>query len=286
MTILLTSANGRTGRALLSALHGAGAKVRVFIRDEGQWPTLAKLGADQFAVGDMEDQASIDAALTDCESVIHIGPPMHPAEMEISRRLLEGARKAALNRFIYYSVMHPLLRDIRHHRLKLDVEQALVESSLNFTIIQPSRYMQHLAAIWDQVVTTGIHSMPFCVEQKFSVVDLQDLAAATAIIATGAGHDCASYELAGPEQLSQRDMATIIGRVLNQEVMASTLDLETMASNAKAKGVGEDKVAQMTAMNQHYSNHGFRGNPNILQWLLGRPPATFEAYVRRLASDH
>jgi hypothetical protein len=35
-------------------------------------------------------------------------------------------------------------------------------------------------------------------------------------------------------------------------------------------------------MNAHYDADGFRGNPNVLSWLLGRAPATFEDYVRRL----
>ncbi|MGI8449867.1 MAG: hypothetical protein ACR2MP_22345, partial [Streptosporangiaceae bacterium] len=29
-----------------------------------------------------------------------------------------------------------------------------------------------------------------------------------------------------------------------------------------------------------YSSHDFVGNPNVLTWLLGRPPTTFETYVR------
>ncbi len=28
------------------------------------------------------------------------------------------------------------------------------------------------------------------------------------------------------------------------------------------------------------ARHDFVGNPNVLTWLLGRPPTTFEAYVR------
>ncbi len=32
-------------------------------------------------------------------------------------------------------------------------------------------------------------------------------------------------------------------------------------------------------MNLHYDAHGFRGNPNILEYLLGRPAARFHDYV-------
>ena len=40
----------------------------------------------------------------------------------------------------------------------------------------------------------------------------------------------------------------------------------------------------MLTMNQHYDQHGFLGNPNVLRWLLGREPNSYENYVTTLAS--
>ena len=251
MTLLLTAANGRTGRAILKALANRGADVKVFLRDEAQWPALEALGAASFAVGDMEDAATIDAAMASCDGIIHIGPPMHPNEVEITRRFIAAARLHGLSRFVYYSVMHPLRRAVRHHRLKLDAEEALIESGLPYTIVQPIRYMQHLALIWKKVLETGVHatcpSMWMC---KFNVADLRDLAEATAIVATEPGHLYITYELAGPEALSQRDMAAVISRVLGREIRAEALSLEQVEKNARAAGAGDDRVTQMLTMNQ------------------------------------
>ena len=72
--------------------------------------------------------------------------------------------------------------------------------------MQPIRYMQHLELIWNKVLETGIHAMPFNIDVKFNVADLHHLAEATAIVATNPGHLYATYELAGPDALSQRDM--------------------------------------------------------------------------------
>ncbi len=43
-------------------------------------------------------------------------------------------------------------REVRHNRLKLDAEEVLIESGLPYTIVQPMRYMQHLALIWHKVL--------------------------------------------------------------------------------------------------------------------------------------
>ena len=285
MTILLTAANGRTGRAVLTQLSKAGADVKVFIRDERQWPALQKLGATSYALGDMEDASTINAAMASCETIIHIGPPMHSNEVEITNRFIDAALAHSVSRFVYYSVMHPLRRAVRHHRLKLDAEETLIESGLPYTIVQPMRYMQHLALIWKKVLETGLHAMPFNIDVKFNVADLRDLAEATAIAATEPGHLHATYEFAGPEALSQREMAAVISRVLGRDIRAVALSLEEMEKNARAAGASDDRVTQMLTMNKHYDQYGFHGNPNALRWVLGREPNKYQNYVTRLAAS-
>lgn len=283
MRVLVTGANGRTGRPIISALAEKGATVRAFIRSEEQFGELEAIGASEFAVGDMGDSRSVDAALSGCDKLVHIGPPMHPDEVDFTNNFIESAKSNGLEHFIYYSVMHPLRRDVRHHRLKLDAEENLIESGLTYTIVQPCRYMQHLEPIWQKVLGEGVHAMPFDIDKKFSVVDLEDLAEAVAIVAGRSSDSYATYELAGPEPLSQRDMAAVISRVTGHAIEARATPLDTMKKAAAAKGFSDDKIEQMGIMNEHYDRHGFPGNPHVLRSILGRDPTTFEAYVRRLA---
>lgn len=281
-TILLTGANGKTGRAILKKLVGLKLVVKVFIRDKNQWQDLKALGAAGFAVGDMLDVDSIDSAVMGCQKIIHVGPPMHPDEKTITQSFIEAAIKQNIGHFIYYSVMHPLRRDVRHHRLKLDAEEVLVESGIPYTILQPIRYMQHLLPIWNKVVEEGVHAMPFNTEVMFNVVDLEDLAEATAIVAAEPGHYFATYELAGVEPLSQTDMAAIISDVIGTPVAAQAISQEQLADNAREKGFNEDKVEQMMLMNKHYDDCGFLGSPNVLRWILGRQPTLYREFVERL----
>lgn len=284
--LLLTGANGRTGRAILKAMFRHGIPVRAFIRRAEQAEDLLALGASECAVGDMTAAASIEAAVKGAGAVLHIGPPMHADELEITKCFIEAAKAARVSHFIYYSVMHPLRRDVRHHRLKLDGEEALIESGLPYTIIQPSRYMQHLVPIWRQVTEDGVHAMPFNVDGQYNVVDLDDLAEACAVVAANPEkHIFATYELAGPEALSQTDMASIISEIIGKPVRAQAIPLDVVEQMARVAGTSDDRVEQMLVMNRHYDAHGFRGNPNILEYLLGRPATTFRTYVETLAKN-
>lgn len=280
--ILLTGANGRTGRAILQAMVNSMIPVRAFIRDAVQADELTAFGATECCVGDMTDPSSIAAAMKGAGKVLHVGPPMHPDELPITRNFIEAAKTENVEHFIYYSVMHPLRREVRHHRLKLDAEEALIESGLPYTVMQPSRYMQHLVPIWNKVKEEGVHAMPFSTTKKFNVVDLDDLASACAVVAGSDDHLYAMYELAGPEALSQEEMASIISHVIGRDVTARAIPFDEIAAKTKAAGANDDRIEQMLIMNKHYDEHGFRGNPNILQYLIGRPARTFRSYVKRL----
>jgi uncharacterized protein YbjT (DUF2867 family) len=298
LRVLVTGANGRSGRAVIAALcklgaiggPGAALRIRAFIRAAEQAPALAKLGADEHAVGNMADPASAAAMLAGCDALVHIGPPMHPDELAMTRNFLRAGAAQQLRHFVYYSVMHPLRRDVRHHRLKLETEECVIDSGLTYTIVQPTRYMQHLENNWKAVTEQGLHSMPFSTQVRFNVADLADLAEATARVVlesaadgpTPGHHHFATYELAGPEPLTQDEMARILSEELGREVLARALALDVMEERARAAGMSADRIEQMRSMNDHYDRHGFRGNPNVLTMLLGRAPTRYRDYVRRL----
>lgn len=280
--ILLTAANGRTGRAVLDALGSRGADVRVLVRRAEQAEALTALGAAEVYVGDLTDEGAVSAAAAGCATVIHIGPPMHPDEVAITDRVVKAAIDGGAEHVVYYSVMHPFRREVRHHGLKLQATEHLVEAGIPYTILEPARYMQHLEPLWSRVIEDGVHAMPFSVDVSFNVVDLLDLAEVTARVATEPGHLYATYELAGPQALSQRAMADVLTRALGRDVVAQALSLDAMEAGARAKGISDDRIAQMRIMNAHYDAHGFLGNSNVLEWLLGRPATTYAEYVKRL----
>ena len=127
--------------------------------------------------------------------------------------------------------------------------------------------------------------MPFNVDVKFNVVDLADLTQATARVATSSDYLWGTYELAGPEALSQTDMARIITEVIDKPVHAAQVPIETLQGRGRAAGLSSDRIEQMTIMNQHYDAHGFLGNPAVLEMVLRRPATRFRDYVARIARD-
>ena len=217
---------------------------------------LRSPAAAVFALGDLLDADAVAAAMRGASQVLHICPPMHPQEDAIGRTMIAQAIRQGVERFVLYSVLHPLLADVPHHDRKLEAERALVGSGIAYTILQPSRYMQHLLPIWKVVRATGVHSMPFGTSARFSLVDLDDLADAAARILIETGHEAATYELAGPEALSQDDMARILSLLLERPIRAQFKPLEEFRREAAAGGLPAERIDTMCRMNAHYDMHG------------------------------
>jgi uncharacterized protein YbjT (DUF2867 family) len=280
--ILVTGAAGKTGRAVIRALSASGQAVRALVHRPDQAQSTASLGAHQVAVGDMRVQAIMNHAARDVRSIYHICPNLSPDEVAIGRVVMDAARAAGVEHFVYHSVLHPQTEAMPHHWQKLRVEELLFESGLACTILQPAAYMQNVLAYWQSIVERGIYRLPYAVQTRLGMVDLEDVAAAAAIVLAEPGHAGATYELAGAEVLSQVEVARILAQQLAKPVRAQTVPLEEWEGGARASGLGEYQVKALVQMFHYYERHGFWGNPRVLGWLLGRPPTTFADFVERI----
>ena len=279
-TILVTGASGRTGRAVISALQNYDIIIRAYIRRDEVAEELKTLGADEIALGDLFDFSILEEAVIGCSQVIHICPPMDPRETELAIKITDFCLKHGVKRLLLYSVLHPLLSEVRHHNLKLRAEEYLVNSGQVYTILQPGRYMQHHVPIWKEIIETGKHRMPFSIDTKFNIVDLADLAEAVANVTMQGRHDFATYQLAGPQALNQTDMAQIISEVTGKLITAEPKLVHEFRSGAEKMGMSADRIEQICIMNEHYDKHGLKGNSNVLEWMLERPATNFATYIK------
>lgn len=285
MMILVTSASGKTGQAVVRALSQAGAVSRAFVHRSEQIQLMLELGATEVVVGDLRDASSLAQAMEGADAIYHICPAAQPDETEIGQRLIELARSAGISHFVYHSVMHPQIDALPHHIKKLHVESALIQSDLPFTILQPASYMQNILGVWKRIVEQGIYATSYGVTARMSLVDLDDVGAVAARVLTEDGHLGATYELSGPAVLTASDMTEIISTKLGRPVTAENMNIDTWAEQMHSHGMSDYAVTTLTTMFRYYAQHGFTGNPNVLTMLLKRPPTTFAQFIARIVQQ-
>ena len=280
--ILVTGAAGKTGRAIIRALVARRQAVRGLVHRSEQMQAVKSLGAKEAIVGDMRKEDALRQAARGVRAIYHICPNVNPDEIAIGEAAIAAAREAGVEQFVFHSVMHPQTEAMTHHWNKLRVEEALFESGLAYTILQPASYMQNVLGGWQTIVERGAYVVPYSVQARMSMVDLEDIAQAAAVVLTEPGHLGATYELAGPEVLTQTQVAEILSKHLKRPVHAEQITIEAWTRHAQASGMGEYQIQTLVKMFRYYDHYGFWGNPRTLIHLLGRAPAAFGAFVERI----
>ena len=284
--ILVTGAGGKTGVAVLKALVARGAVVRALVRSNSYRAALNAIGVHDIVAGEMDDPRAWSQAVAGTNAVYHICPNMSPHELPFARALVAAAVTHGIGRLLYHSVLHPQIEAMPHHWAKLRVEEMLFSSGLDITILQPTAYMQNSLAEWHRMIGDGLYRVPYPVDTKLSLVDLDDVAEAAALVLTEAGHSDASYDLVGTAPMSQIEIAETFGHALQRDVRAEAEPIEVWNQRARNAGMGDYQRETLTKMFQAYARDGLKGNPNVLGWLLKRPPTSLAAFATRMAATH
>ncbi len=272
-TILAVGADGKFAGLVIPALAARGAKVRGLVRKPESSAQVRDKGAAEVAVGDLTDLASIERALKGVTSVFYIAPAFLPHEAEVGKAMVAAAIAAGVKRFVFSSVIHPVLSGLPNHALKAPVEEAILDSDLEYTFLHPTLFFQNYAGSWDRVVQTGVLAEPWSNDTRFSRVDYRDVAEVAAIALTEDRLLAGTFELCAPGLANRHEVAALASEVLGRRVVAQRVDPATLGP----------EVAPMRPMFEHYERFGLKGNALTLTAILGREPLTLRGYFEELA---
>ncbi|KGN42425.1 hypothetical protein N801_17335 [Knoellia aerolata DSM 18566] len=262
-------AAGKTGRAVTRALVARGVRVRAAVRagsrgvpDAG--PSVRVVTLD-LTTGD-----GLAEAMAGVDGVYHLAPNVHPDEVAMARRVAHSAAAQGVSRFVFHSVLHPDDASMPHHRRKAEAERAIRARLDSVTVLRPAAYAQNLVP----AARAGLIEVPHSVDAPFTNVDLDDVAEVAAMVLTEEGHGGETYELAGPERLSVREMAETAASVLGHPVEAVAIPVQEWVTGPGAT-LPEQARDDLVAMFESYDRQGLVGDPSSLRRLLGREPRSW-----------
>jgi uncharacterized protein YbjT (DUF2867 family) len=287
MTILVTGASGAVGTPAIRHLVKRGAKVRALTSNETSAANLKSLGVAETVIGDLTSDADIKRAMAGVETVFHIPPRFREDEAQIGIRVLNAAKAEKVGYFVFCSVFHPQMRDLDHHANKLLVEEAVVDSGLPFAIIQPASFMQNLRVEWPAIKERGVYLRAYSAQQKMALIDTEDLGEAAAKIITDTQYRGGTFELCGPDRLTNDEMAGIITEAWGKPIRADKQSLDDWKTWAQGRGWKPWSIEAYMKMCRHYDAHGYAGgNPVVLSAILGRAPGGYRAFVKRFLASN
>jgi uncharacterized protein YbjT (DUF2867 family) len=252
--------------------------VRGLVKDAKQVEAVRRQGAAEVAVGGLGDKPSMQAALDGVDGVFYIAPAFLPNEADVGIAMVEAARQAGVRRFVFSSVIHPILSALENHAAKAPVEEAILTSGMEYSFLHPTVFFQNYAQSWPMVLKTDVLAEPWSIDSRFSRVDYRDVAEVAAIALTEDRLLSGTFELCSEGHLNRKDVADIIGKVLGRSITANKSDPERAAG-------GGDQAAGLKKMFDWYDARGLQGCALTLRAILGREPRTLRAYFKELAAE-
>ena len=282
MKILMVGASGKYAGYVLPALKERGATVRALVTSSEKRAGAITQGADEAVVGDLNDEQSLEIAAEGVDGVFHINPAFQPNEAELGVAMVHAAVAAGVTKFTFSSVIHPSISKMRNHSGKRPVEEALFESGLKFTVLQPTMFMQTIANGWTEVTERGTFSLPYPNSKRASYVDYRDVAEAAAIALTSDRLDYGTFELCAPGMVDRPELTQIMSEVLGRTVKPLEITFDEWVKQAHIpEGSFRDGMERMY---DDYAKYGFPGgNALVLRAVLNREPRTLREFLAEQA---
>jgi uncharacterized protein YbjT (DUF2867 family) len=283
MKVLMVGATGKYANFVLPELKKRSVVVRALVRDENKAELARQQGAEEIAIADLNDPPSLRVAAREIDGVFHINPAFAQNEAELGAAMVEAAKASSVRKFVFSSVIHPSVSKLSNHAAKRPVEEALYESGMEFTVLQPAMFMQNLDSGWSAVLEQSRFSLPYSKHTKASYVDYRDVAEVAALALTGDQLGYGTFELCAPGMVNRVELAEMMSEEIGHPIEAGELPFEQWV---QAAHIPEGSMREgMRAMYANYNQYGFPGgNALVLQAILGREPRTLRQYIQSLAN--
>ena len=159
----------------------------------------------------------------------------------------------------------------------------MYESGMEFTVLQPTMFMQNLNGSWNSVLEHDRFSLPYSKQVKASYVDYRDVAEVAALALTGDKLGYGTFELCAPGMVNRVELVALISEALGRTIEAGEPAFEEWVQAAHITDPAiRESLARMYA---NYDLYGFPGgNSLVLQTILEREPRSLKQYIYELTS--
>jgi len=275
--ILVTGANGTTGRQVIALLARQGLKTRAMVRDLQKAKSLELPNVD-IIKADFENSASLEIALARTERAFLL-TATSPNRVSQEATFVKIAKQVGIKHVVRLSILgaevHSPSRLLRRHG---EADQLLIDSGIQFTILQPHYFMQNLLWYAEEIKTRGRFHASLPETTPHSHVDARDIAAVAVAALTETNHANQIYRLCGPEALTYGEMMAILSRQLGKLVYYDSSP-ENYARSLINWGLDAEEVLELDACVAQGIGAGAEITDTILR-VTKKHATRFEQFAR------
>lgn len=270
--VLVTGATGNVGIEVASQLLQRAETVKAAIRPASAGQVTAGAIPVEF---DFQDPGTFDAALDGVDRVFLMRPP-HMSDAKAFLPFIEAMERAGVKQVVFLSVQGAGTNVfVPHHA----IEVLLKRSSLSWTLLRPSFFMQNLTTTHLSEIRDADEIYVPAGNGRTNFIDVADIGEAAAVCLTTPGHERAAYELTGSEALTYSEVATVLTDVCGRTITYKNPSARDFKARMKAAG-NENDFVKVTARIYAIAKLGMAaGTTDTFEKLVGRRPHTLAEWA-------
>jgi NAD(P)H dehydrogenase (quinone) len=222
---LIAGATGATGGAAAAQLLDEGKHVRAFVhREDERSEALRKRGA-AIVVGDLLDFDAVRDVLEGVDRayfVYPIRPGLVQATAQFAQSALEAGVEAIVNMSQISARSDAKSHSAREHWL---AERVFDWSGLNVTHIRPTFFVEWLLYL-APMIRRGVMYAPFTTGRHAPIAGEDQGRVIAGILDDPEPHRGKVYPLYGPVELTQEEIAKVVGRALGRDITYQSMPIE------------------------------------------------------------
>jgi uncharacterized protein YbjT (DUF2867 family) len=235
-------------------------------------------------LADYSDKASLRAALEGVTSVYVVCSPI-PQLVELESNVLDVCKESGVKHMVLNSSLgagdYAKSFPIWHRQ----VEDKLKGMGMSYTILRPNGFMQNIVTYNAPSIRAQAAFYVAMGEAKVSYLDVGDIAVVAVKALLGGAHSGKTYELNGPEAVSNQELARRISRVTGRTV--NYVDIPESSQRDAMHGLGMPKwqVTAILELQQYYQQGGGAKMDGLLRSLIERDPVSLDQYLTANAAE-
>jgi uncharacterized protein YbjT (DUF2867 family) len=280
--ILITGASGSVGKVVLQEARRKESKVRAMYRSKEE---AAKVPSGCEAVlADYSDKGSLRKALDGVTSVYVVCSPM-PQLVELESNMLDACKEAGVQHVVLNSALGAGDYAKSFPSWHRKVEDKLKATKMSYTILRPNGFLQNIVAYNAPSIRSQGAFYAAMGDAKVSYLDVGDIAVVAVKALAGGAHPGETYELNGPEAISNQELAKRISKAAGRTV--NYVDIPELAQREAMLRLGmpEWQVTALLELQQYYKQGGGAKTDGLLESLIERTPVTLDQYLTANARE-
>jgi NAD(P)H dehydrogenase (quinone) len=276
MSVIVTGASGKLGRLVAESLMArlAPAELVLVTRHPAALSDLAARGAD-VRHGDFDDPASLPKAFAGGSRMLLISTDAIGRRAAQHRAAIDAAAAAGVGHVVYTSHVNPVADNpigpiAEENR---ETEEMLHDRGLAWTVLRFGSFAE-LQIQPATLAVAGGHLVTNAGDGRVVPVSRRDCADAAAIVLTTDGHDGKTYDITGPEALSQRELAALFAEVSGRPVKVVRVGDKMLTWGLLRYGTPKPLARAVAAFGRSIREGYFDVIDPAFESLSGRPPAS------------